>query len=315
MTFIGTPAALRHGAGNSNSLLDTAAYSTFARYDTLDVTLEAESRTHWCRMQPLGRPCFNMDILRDLSTMQQRLRGLFAAAAPGAAPALYHVLASRTPGVFNLGGDLGHFAERIRAGDRATLRRYGEACIRTVHDNAIAYDLPLVTVALVQGDALGGGFECALAFDVIVAERRAKFGLPEIIFNLFPGMGAYSFLARRIGTVAAEKMIMSGRLYSAEELHAMGVVDVLAEDGEGEVVVRQYIAQQTRRHNAHLAIYRARRRANPVSYEELSDILDIWVDAALALPEMDLRKMMRLAAAQDRRMESVSAPRSSFAAS
>lgn len=313
MTFIGTPAALRHGTGNGP--LDTAAYSTFARYDTLEVALEAESRTHWCHMQPLGRPCFSMGILRDLTAMQQRLRGLFTAAAPGVAPALYHVLTSRTPGVFNLGGDLSHFAERIRAGDRATLRRYGEACIRTVHDNAIAYDLPLVTIALVQGDALGGGFECALAFDVIVAERSAKFGLPEIIFNLFPGMGAYSFLARRIGTVAAEKMIMSGRLYSAEELQAMGVVDVLAEDGEGEVAVRRYIAENSRRHNAHQAIYRARRRANPVTFEELSDIVDIWVDAALGLSEIDLRKMVRLGAAQDRRMEAAKAPRSSFAAS
>lgn len=312
MTFIGTPAALRHGSGNT--LLDTAAYAAFTRYDTLEVTLEAETRTHWCHMQPLGRPCFSMGILRDLTAMQQRLRGLFAA-APGTPPALYHVLTSRTPGVFNLGGDLSHFAERIRAGDRATLRRYGEACIRTVHDNAIAYDLPLVTIALVQGDALGGGFECALAFDVIVAERSAKFGLPEIIFNLFPGMGAYSFLARRIGTVAAEKMIMSGRLYSAEELHAMGVVDVLAEDGEGEVTVRRYIAENTRKHNAHRAIYRARRRANPVTFEELSDIVDIWVDAALGLSELDLRKMVRLGAAQDRRMEAAHAPRSSFAAS
>jgi DSF synthase len=311
MTYIGNSAALRHDQGRG--LLDHAAYPAFARYETLEVTLEAETRTHWCRMQPAGRPCFSLDILRDLAAMQQRLRGLFA--APGDRPALYHVLTSATPGVFNLGGDLGHFADRIRAGDRASLRRYGEACIRTVHDNAIAYDLPLITAALVQGDALGGGFECALAFDVIVAERSAKFGLPEIIFNLFPGMGAYSFLARRIGTVAAEKMIMSGRLYGAEELHAMGVVDVLAEDGEGEVTLRTYIAQQTRRHNAHLAIYKARRRANPVTFEELSDILDIWVDAALALPDVDLRKMTRLAMAQDRRMEAAGPVRSSFAAS
>src|SRR3712207_4090014 len=102
-------------------------------------------------------------------------------------------------------------------------------------------DLPVITVALVQGDALGGGFECALAHDLIVAERSAKFGLPEVLFNLFPGMGAYSFLSRRIGRQAAERMILSGRVHTAEELHEMGLVDVLAPDGEGEEAVLDFV--------------------------------------------------------------------------
>ena len=50
-----------------------------------------------------------------------------------------------------------------------------------------------------QGECLGGGFEAALSSDVIVAEKSARFGFPEILFNLFPGMGAYSFLERKIG--------------------------------------------------------------------------------------------------------------------
>ena len=72
---------------------------------------------------------------------------------------------------------------------------------------------------MVQGDSLAGGFENALANDVIIAEKRAKFGMTEKIFNLFPGMGAYSFLARRLGTSQAEKMIFGGQTYSAEELY------------------------------------------------------------------------------------------------
>ena len=80
-----------------------------------------------------------------------------------------------------------------------------------------------------QGDALGGGFECALASDLIVAEERAQLGFPEILFNLFPGMGAYSLLSRRVGMKGAEKMILSARLYTAEELHELGVVDLLVE--------------------------------------------------------------------------------------
>jgi DSF synthase len=153
----------------------------------------------------------------------------------------------------------------------------------------------------VQGDALGGGFECALSFDIIVAEKGARFGFPEILFNLFPGMGAYSLLFRRIGPVETERLILSGRVYSAEELHRLGVIDVLVETGCGETAVRDLIAQKRRKHNAHVAFYRARRRVHAVSYAELRDVVDIWVDAALNLTEADLRKMERLIGAQERR--------------
>ena len=97
-----------------------------------------------------------------------------------------------------------------------------------------------------QGDALGGGFESALASNVVIAEKGVKMGLPEVLFNLFPGMGAYSLLSRRVGTARAEQMILSGRLYTSDELFEMGVVDILAEKGEGEVEVYKYIKSAKR---------------------------------------------------------------------
>jgi DSF synthase len=126
-------------------------------------------------------------------------------------------------------------------------------------------------------------------------------GLPEVLFNLFPGMGAYSFLSRRLDPVRAEKMILSGKIYSAEELHAMGVVDVLAEDGEGERAVREYIDRHAHRRNAYRGVFQTRRRVNLVTFEELRDVTDIWVETAMNLGEADLKKMGRLTAAQDRR--------------
>ena len=272
-------------------------------FDNLEVQLDPTHRTFWSFMRPVGKPSFTRELLRDIAEMQHGIRRLFAdRAGENEKPVNYYVLGSRIPGIFNLGGDLALFAEKIRAQDRSSLRRYGQVCVDAVYNNAVAFDTPVVTVALVQGDALGGGFECALAFDVIVAERSAKFGLPEILFNLFPGMGAYSFLSRRIGPVKAEQMIMSGRIYTATELHEMGIVDILAEDGMGEEAVQDYIAKSARKHNAHRAIFQARRRVNPITLEELRDVVDIWVEAALNLTEMDLRKMLRLTAAQERRV-------------
>ena len=190
----------------------------------------------------------------------------------------------------------------IAAGDRAALVRYGHAAVEAIHRNHTALDLPMITVALVQGDALGGGFECALAHDLIVAERSAKFGLPEVLFNLFPGMGAYSFLSRRIGRAAAEQLILSGKIHSAEEMQAMGLVDVLAEDGEGEAVLLAHLDRGARFHNAQQAMYRARRKVDPVTLHELREVVEVWAEAALRLSDQDLRRMARLCGAQDRRL-------------
>jgi DSF synthase len=157
-----------------------------------------------------------------------------------------------------------------------------------------------MTIALVQGKALGGGFECALACDYIFAERSATFALPEVLFNLFPGMGAMSFLTRRVGLRRAEEICLSGETYSAREMHEMGVVDHLVDDESGLAAVRSFIGGRQRRSNAARAIAQARALVNPIPRSELNGIVDVWVDAALRLDAKDLRMMARLVRAQDR---------------
>ncbi|HMG50582.1 MAG TPA: crotonase/enoyl-CoA hydratase family protein [Inquilinus sp.] len=292
-------------AGNAGAREPAHIEVSRSHYRNLVVELDPADKTYWCYMQPQGRPSFTPDLLNDISDMQRSIQRMFAERSDEEAPVRYFVFASGLPGIYSLGGDLGLFADKIRDRNRAALRRYAHIAIEAIHRNHVAFDTPVVTMALVQGDALGGGFECALSLDMIVAERSAKMGLPEILFNLFPGMGAYSFLSRRIGAIATEKMITSGRIYTAEELHEIGVVDVLAEDGKGAETVREYVAEHGRKHNAHRALYQARRRVNPIPLDELRDVVDIWVEACLGLGEADLRKMGRLTAAQDRRRATV----------
>jgi DSF synthase len=270
----------------------------------IDVKLDFEQKIYWAAMRPSQHPMITMELLRDMLCVQESVRAIMEEGNREQHQHLdYFVAGSQTPGVYNFGGNLAYFADCIRRRDQEGLREYAYTCIDVVYGNSMAFHTPLITIALVQGDALGGGFECALSFDVLVAEKSAKMGLPEVLFNLFPGMGAYSFLSRKIGTAAAEKLIMSGTVYTAEELHRLGVVDVLAEDGQGENAVRDYIARNRRKHNAHRAIYRSKRRIDPVTYEELRDVVDIWLDAAMNLSEQDLRKMTRLVTAQERRLD------------
>lgn len=308
MTYIAAPSTTSgsrdHGRSNfSNEARSFSLSSDKKHFDNIAVELDIDSKAFWCFMQPQGKPIYTHALMRDITAMQHDMTSLFADLGPAEGrPVEWFVLASATPGIFNLGGDLAHFAEKIQARDLNALRHYGHVAVEAIHRNTVAFDLPIVTIALVQGDALGGGFEHALSCDLIVAERSAKFGLPEILFNMFPGMGAYSFLSRRLDRARAHALIMSGRIHTAEELYAMGVVDVLAEDGQGEEAVSEYIARNRRKHNAHYACNQARRCINPVTLEELRNVVNVWAEAAINLTPADLRKMARLTSAQDRRL-------------
>jgi len=256
----------------------------------------------WTYFDSRPRPCVTMDLLNEYLACQRLVTQIDRAALETGSdcPIRFLVLASKTPGIYSLGGDLHLFKQCIETRDRDTLRKYAAACIEALHLMANNLFLPLTTISLAQGDALGGGFEAALSCSVIIAERRARFGFPEVLFNLFPGMGAYSFLARRIGAVKAERIILSGSVFTAEQLHEMGVVDILVGDGGGEGAVHTYVEKHKRRPNAYESVYRARQRYHPVSSEELTDISEIWVDAAMRIRAKDLRIMEMLVKSQDR---------------
>jgi DSF synthase len=277
-----------------------------ASYRELDVVPDPRAEAIWCFMRPAGPPSFTRSLLTELISVRRMLQRIFSELRPGEAPPFkYFVGGSRLSGIYNLGGDLGFFVECIRARDLDTLRDYAHQCVDVAYHMTVGFHLPLVTIALVQGDALGGGLEGALSFNVLVAEKSAKFGFPEILFNLFPGMGAYSYLSRKIDAAHAQKMILSGRLYSASELHQMGLIDILAEDGHGEEAVRQYIANNRRQHRVHQSLRSVSMRINPLSLDELRDITDIWAEHAMHLQESDLRRMERLMGAQLRRLSGV----------
>ena len=279
--------------------------SVYGRADVLDekplrTHYDPKYKTSWCLMKAQPRPCFTNELLSDfheyIRVVKQEMRDSQGSKYD------YIVVASDVPGVFNLGGDLNLFRHYIQNNNRDGLFNYAIRCIDILHENINHLDCDLTTIALVQGDALGGGFESALSSNVIVAEKGSKMGLPEVLFNLFPGMGAYSLLSRRVGTSRAEKIILSGKLYDAEELYDMGVIDILAEPGEGEVEVYKYIKAANRYSNSYNAIRKVRDVCNNVSYDELIDIAKIWTDAAFRLDERDLKMMGRLIKRQDQQI-------------
>jgi DSF synthase len=267
----------------------------------LELGYDESKRILWQYMLPTERPSFTRELISDMSATLDFVESLCCDPKDPDQPVSFLVLASQMPGIFNLGGDLELFLRLIEAKDRESLSRYAHACVDGQHRISVNLNRPICTIALIQGDALGGGFEAALAHNVIIAERTVKFGLPEVLFNLFPGMGAYSFLTRRLDAARAERMILSGRLYTAEEMYELGVVDVLAEPGCGVEAVHQFVGRYGRTNLSRQAMAKARQIIAPVTRDELIEITNLWVETALSLSAGDLRKMRHLAEAQNRR--------------
>ena len=263
----------------------------------LDVLYEPENRTLWTYMRPQGRPSFTPPMLGDFENWQRLIAANFG---PDKVPLHFLVLGSRAPGVFCYGGDLALFRKLIANGNRDGLVHYGHRCCEILHRNINTLNLPMLTVGMVQGAALGGGFEALLSFDYIVAERGATFGLPEIMFGLFPGMGAHALLSRKLGTAMADRLIVSNKTYSAQEMFDLGLVHQLAEDGEALEATRDFIKRSARRHSGLVASRRAMKIAWDLDLKELTRITELWADAALQLREQDLKLMDRLAGAQER---------------
>ena len=284
-----------------NAIADVR-YLTHAQFDQLEPRFDAEFGVYWAQLNMRPYPSFNPQLLIEV---RQFIDGITSSHGKMARDGRMHdinyvVLSSKIPGIFSLGGDLALFRNAIVHKDREQLLQYGKLCIDDLLPWHRSFDLPITTISLVQGVALGGGFEGALSSSVVIAEESARMGFPEVLFNLFPGMGAYSFLSRKVGRRITDELITSGNTYTARQLFDMGVVDVITPDGTGEAAVYSYVRKHAKNANGRRGLEQVRRDFEPVTREELSRIVEIWVDTAIKIDERDLRMMERLVRAQAR---------------
>jgi DSF synthase len=260
------------------------------------IRLEWHSELSLLRLRTCVKPiqCYSLAAMAEL---QQVFADI--SAAPGLVK--HYVMTSDVAGVFNFGGDLSLFVLLIRARDLESLRMYGRRCVDLVWWMETAALRGVHTTVLVQGDTLGGGLESVMPFHKVIFERSAQAGFPEVLFNLFPGMGAWNFTIRKAGFAVANEMILSGRLYTAEQLQRRSLVDVVVDDGHGEAAIDEVVRSVHPRLRGTLAALQARSVAAPITYESLMAIVNHWTDVAMTLTDRDLRLMERLARAQVRK--------------
>lgn len=139
------------------------------------------------------------------------------------------VVASEVPGFFAAGADIKHMS----GVDAAAFTAYGDR-LRGVLDRLAAPER--VTIAAVDGLALGGGLELAMACTLRVAGADARFGLPEVKLGLIPGAGGTQRLPRLVGRGRALDIMLTARQVPAAEAHAIGLADRLVEAGKAEAV-------------------------------------------------------------------------------
>lgn len=271
------------------------------KFDNLDVEYDAPTESAWMIYGAEAPVCYTPHTLSEMSRFRHALQAMFAIGLTARTPIRYLVIASNKPGVFNLGGDLSVFSAAIRAHNIDLLRRYAHTCVDLIDSLVRGLDLPIVTVSAVHGQCLGGAFEAALATDFIIAEENARFAMPEIAFNTFPGMGAVSLLTRKLGAALARKIISEGRVYSGREMYDLEAVDFLAPQDDIRSATLAWIlkggkiAWARRR-----TLAEARRRTSPVTREELMRITDLWAECSTRISDADLRHMERLVRAQSR---------------
>jgi enoyl-CoA hydratase/carnithine racemase len=141
-------------------------------------------------------------------------------------------------------------------------------------------DCPKPVIAAVEGFALGGGLELALCADIIVAGEGAKLGLPEVKVGILPGGGGTQKLARLVGRQRAMMLIMTGRMFGADEALRMGVISELAPTG-------QALARA-------IEIAREIAAMPPISIMQIKEIVNAGVNAPLDTALMLERKAFQL---------------------
>jgi DSF synthase len=238
------------------------------------VSFEPEMATLHVLLKGDRPPTFARSAVHDFVALLSDLDSGLAQGAP------IRMVVYRSPhrGIFSLGGDLRIIGPSLGQPLSEEMAQYGEACIDMVWRNwELVENHDVVTVALMTGDGLGGGFECALSCNHIALVSCAKVGFPEVTFGAFPGMGAIPFGQRRGGLRLVRKMVSTGITVPAAEAEQAGLVDTLVECGGAddahaamEAWFQPWRRQIFSAFSSHLVRLRCERKAFGVTRDELA---------------------------------------------
>jgi enoyl-CoA hydratase/carnithine racemase len=221
----------------------------------------------------LDRPPANEIGLAMLEDLEQFTSSLPRLESKASALILY----SEQKAGFSAGADLRELYEQARKMDVSSAAKGVREFLERIHAVLNRLDTsPLTTLAAVHGVCFGGGFELALACDLIVADKMARFCFPELRLGLIPGFGGIPRLKRDVGNGVVRDLLLTGRSINATKALSVGLVSQLAAEGEALRLARATAAQTTKFDRSTAAA--AKRFIKPLPAEELRREIDIFCD-------------------------------------
>jgi enoyl-CoA hydratase/carnithine racemase len=214
--------------------------------------------------------------LNEIGTVMLADLEKFVAAFKGLAPITSAcIITSARPGGFSAGADLRELYLGAVALPKVKRLAGVRAFLKRIHAVANAIDeTPFVTFAAVHGLCMGGGLELALVCDLIVADKMARFGFPELRLGLIPGFGGIPRLRRDVGNSFIRDLLFSGRTVKAESAQQAGLVSHLAGEGYALQVARS-MAQQVTKFDAQTRAA-AKKFIKPMPHAELKKEIDLF---------------------------------------
>ncbi|HYL84223.1 MAG TPA: enoyl-CoA hydratase/isomerase family protein [Candidatus Angelobacter sp.] len=187
------------------------------------------------------------------------------------------IIASARKSVFSAGGDLRELYRAAASVPEKERPRGIRAFLERIHAVLNAIDAaPFVTIAAVHGACLGGGLELALACDIIVADKMARFAFPELRLGFIPGFGGIPRLKRDLGNAFVRDLLFTGRTVNATRAQAVGLVAQLAGEGQALAIARSTAAQVAKYDP--IARAAAKRFMKPIPQEELRREIDLFCE-------------------------------------
>ena len=178
---------------------------------------------------------------------------------------------------FCAGADLRELYRRSQAMEMAAAARGVRDFLERIHRVLNVIDAaPLTTIAAVHGVTFGGGFELALACDLIIADKMARFCFPELRLGLIPGFGGIPRLKRDLGNAVVRDLLLTGRSINASKAQQIGLVSQVVGEGEALRAARATAAQLGKFDRATAAA--AKKFIKPIPHEELRREIDIFCE-------------------------------------
>lgn len=199
---------------------------------------------------------------------------------------------------FCAGADLRELYQRSHSMQKSEAIRQVRDFLERIHAVLNRIDAsPLTTIAAVHGVTFGGGLELALACDLIIADKTARFAFPELRLGLIPGFGGIPRLRRDIGNAVIRDLLLTGRSFNATKAQQIGLVSQVVSEGEALPAARATAAQLGKfdRHTAAAA----KQFIKPIPHDELRREIDLFCELfSRPAVQAGLKKFVESTAAQ-----------------